>query len=107
MPDDSQRAWLATLDPAVRLQAEAEIAFYDNEDLWEFEEVIDDDWEPDPEPGIGSLVAFNAEELELIADGLGRKADLALLMKEMLLERVRASLTGDAVPVSETASAVT
>ena len=107
MPDDSQRAWLATLDPAVRLRAEAEIAFYDNEDLWEFEEVIDDDWEPDPESGIGLLVAFNAEELELIADGLGRKADLALLMKEMLLERVRASLTGDAVPVSETASAVT
>lgn len=107
MPDDSQRVWLATLDPAVRLRAEAEIAFYDNEDLWEFEEVIDDDWEPDPEGGIGLLVDFNAEELELIAEGLGRKADLTLLMKEMLLERVRASLTGDAVPVSETTSVVT
>lgn len=107
MPDDSQRAWLATLDPAVRLQAEAEIAFYDNEDLWEFEEVIDEDWEPNPDSGMGLLVDFNAEDLELLFEGLGRKSDFALLMKTMLLEHVQAGLSRDEGSSSETVPAAT
>ncbi len=45
------REWLESLDPDVRVEVEAEIAFYKNEDLWEFEEVDDndDDWAPPAE----------------------------------------------------------
>ena len=35
--------WLESLDSDVRAEVEAEIAFYKNEDLWEFEAVDDND----------------------------------------------------------------
>ena len=93
MADSAQRAWLETLDPEVRLEAEAEIAFYDNEDLWEFEEVVDDDWKPDPEGGLNLLVGFDAEERRLIFEAFDCQTDFASLMKGMLLERVRTGLS--------------
>jgi hypothetical protein len=46
--DHEQRAWLESLKPDVRRLVEDEIALYDDEDLWEFEEVEDDDWESSP-----------------------------------------------------------
>ena len=36
--NERQQRWLASLPPAVRAEAEAEIAYYDDETRWEFEE---------------------------------------------------------------------
>lgn len=46
------REWLESLEPHVRAEVEAEIAYYKNGDLWEFEEVDDEDdgWAPSAEP---------------------------------------------------------
>ena len=93
MADSAQQAWLDTLDPEVRLEAEAEIAFYDNEDLWDSEVVVDEDWKPDPEGGLNLLVGFDAEELRLIFEAFDCQTDFASLMKGMLLERVRTGLS--------------
>lgn len=92
VPDNSHEAWLATLDPEVRLHAEAEIAFYNNEDLWEWETVEDDAWEPDPEGGMGLIVDFEAEEIQLLLEAFGRGTDFASLMKLMLLGRMQVGL---------------
>ena len=53
-----QQTWLETLKPETRELVEAEIALYGDEDLWEFEEVDDDDWESSPWTGeVSGLVA--------------------------------------------------
>lgn len=92
MPDRSHEEWLATLDPDVRLHAEAEIAFYNNEDLWKWETVEDDEWEPDPEGGMGLIVDFEAEEVRLMFEAFGRGADFASMMRQMLLGRIQVGL---------------
>lgn len=54
LADDEQQAWLESLKPDVRRLVEAEIALYDDEDIWEFEEVEDGDWESSPWTGAES-----------------------------------------------------
>ncbi len=105
VPDSAHKAWLATLDPDVRLYAEAEVAFYNNEDLWDWEQVEDDDWESDPNGGMGLMVDFDAEEVQLMFEAYGRSADLASMMKQMLLGRVRLELRESVKRTSETVSA--
>ena len=92
MADSSHESWLATLKPDVRLHVEAEIAFYDNEDLWDWKYVEDDDddgeWAPGPIGGMGLMVDFDAEDVQLMFEAFGRGADFASMMKQMLLGRV-------------------
>ena len=61
------REWLESLDPGVRAEVEAEIAFYKNEDLWEFEEVedSDEDW---PLPAEGDTAALAESDSVAAAD---------------------------------------
>lgn len=54
--NQEQQAWLETLKPEARKAVEAEIEFYDDEDLWESEEVDEDDWESSPWTGVSSGV---------------------------------------------------
>ncbi len=44
--------WLESLEPRVRAEVEAEIAYYKPNGVWQFEEVDDDegDWVPQAEP---------------------------------------------------------
>ena len=103
MPDSSHQTWLAVLDPEVRLLAEAEIAFYDNEDLWEWE-VVDDDWKPDLKGGMGLIVDFNADEVRVMIEAFGCDADFASMMKEMLIGRLQAGFRNSAGPTSASAA---
>ncbi len=59
--NQEQQAWLEKLKPEVRKVVEAEIAFYDDEELWDFEDVDDDDWESAPWAGAGSGVVAAAD----------------------------------------------
>ena len=103
--DSSHESWLATLKPDVRLQVEAEIAFYNNEDLWNLEYVEDDEWEPDPKGGMGLIVDFDAEEVQLMFEAFGRGADFASMMKQMLLGRVEVDSRDIINPTSTAISA--
>ena len=57
------REWLESLEPHVRAEVEAEIAYYKNGDLWEFEEVDDDDddWAPPAEPDTAAPAESNTD----------------------------------------------
>ena len=102
---DPQRAWLDSLDPDVRERAAAEIAYYDDPELWDFIEVDDDDddWDPARPPKLGMVVRFNDRELDLINRGLDDRA--IPLMKKMLLERAQAALQAREAVGSTTAAA--
>ena len=51
-PKSRHQEWLESLEPSVRAEVEAEIAYYKPDGVWEFEEVDDedDDWAPSAEP---------------------------------------------------------
>ena len=105
MADSSHQAWLATLDPEVRLQAEAEVAFYVNEDLWDYE-IVDEDSAPAVESGMGLTVSFTAEEVRTILYAFGHESDFAGLMKEKLLLQLKATQTGGATLADASSSQV-
>lgn len=87
---DSRQAWLESLDPRVRAEVEAEIAYYENPDNYEI--VDDDDWEPPENPVYGLTVEFSGEEITLISEAFGPGIAPFELMHDLLLDRVRAIL---------------
>ena len=104
MIDAQQQAWLDTLDPEVRACAAAEIAFYDSEELWEFEEVhVDDDWKPSGKMGL--TVDFSSEEIKTLSKAFGASGKMFEIMHDALMERARAALVERSESDSDTVAA--
>ena len=100
---DSRQTWLESLDPRVRAEVEAEIAFYEDPDNYEY--VEDDDWEPNPNFTTGLTVEFTREEIHLLRKAFDPQIQMFTLMHDMLLERAHAILAERGDPKSNTVAA--
>ena len=80
--------WFDSLDPRVRTEVEAEIAYYKPDGQWEFEESEpEDDWVPSDE--IELAVSFSSEELTLVSEAFGASSDKYKVMHDALIDRAR------------------
>lgn len=85
--------WLEALEPRVRAEVEAEIAYYKPDGVWEFEEVdIDEDWVPPAGSGMGLTVEFSGEEIHTLTKAFGTSVEMFEIMHDALMERARAVL---------------
>ncbi len=101
---DSRQAWLESLDPRVRADVEAEIAFYENPDNYELVD-FDDDWEPPKEGGMGLTVEFSSEEIRTLSKAFGASVEMFEIMHDTLMERAQVILAERGDPESETVAA--
>ena len=84
--------WLESLDPRVRAEVEAEIAYYKPNGLWEFEESeAEDDWEPSGRMGL--TVHFTGDEIATLSKAFGASSEIFEIMRNALMERAQAELT--------------
>ncbi len=88
---DSQQIWLESLPPAVRAEAEADIALYDRPDIEEWVDV-DEDWKPPEGSGMGLTVEFSGEEIKTLTKAFGASVEMFDFMHDALMERAQTVL---------------
>ena len=94
---DSRQRWLDSLDPRVRAEVKAEIAYYEDPNNVEYV-AIDDDWQsapgaefkviPDPPPGVWFDLEFTQSEYVELMQAVG-DGDPFEFIKAAVLERAR------------------
>ena len=83
--------WLEALDPRVRAEVEAEIAYYKPDGLWEFEELEpEDDWQPSSR--VGLTVHFSSDEMRTLRSAFDASSEVFEIMHDTLMARARAVL---------------
>lgn len=96
--------WLEALEPRVRAEVEAEIAYYKSDGVWDFEEVdVDDDWEPSGKHGL--TVEFSSEEITTLSKAFGPGTAPFDIMHDALMEKAQSVLAERDGSTSDTVAA--